>query len=283
MTVKIVTDSTADLPKEIINELGITVLQNYILFGEEVFREATQITSENFYLRLIQDHFHPTTAAISPYDFQETYEFLANETDEIISIHASSKLTSIYNNALIAKRAVEEEGKCRITVVDSSWAVMALGLLVISAARLAKEGRGSSEILSLLSKNISRIHFLAVLDTLEYVNKGGRAGKAVIRVAQIASKELNMSPLITFKNGEISFAGVIKTQRKQERIVNFVKGFSDIKEIALEYSTNEEEVRKIGEEIKSFLPNVPLYFSITSPALGVHAGPGCLAVSLITN
>ena len=282
MTVKIVTDSTADLPKEMVNELGISIIQNYVIFGDKISQESTEITSEEFYQRLVQNPVHPTTAAASPYDFERVYETLAEETNEIISIQASSKITSIYNNALMAKRLVEDEKKCKIIVIDSLWTVMAMGLLVISAARLAKEGKNLSEIQSSIEENIPRIHFLAVLDTLTYISKGGRAGKAVIRIAQAASNVLDVKPMITFKNGEISFVDVVKTKKKQEKIISFVKGFSNIKEIALEYSTNKEEVERIGEEISSLLPEVPLYFSMTSPALGVHAGPGCLAVSLIT-
>jgi len=150
MTVKVVTDSTSDIPLEVAQKLGITIVPNYVNFGNDTFCEGIDITPEEFYQKLTENPIHPTTSAAPPIDFLKFYIELSQKTDNIISIHPSSKLSAIYNNALLAKKMAGEKTNCKIAVINSSLVVMAMGLLVISAARLAKEGKNLEEILELI-------------------------------------------------------------------------------------------------------------------------------------
>lgn len=131
MTIKIVTDSTADLIPELIKELDVTVVPEYVRFGEEVYRDRVDINEGEFYRRLLHDSVHPNTTQPSPQDFADVYRKLSQEADGIISIHLSSKLSGTYNSALQAKELVEK--KCPIEIIDSKMVTMGLGLLVIVA------------------------------------------------------------------------------------------------------------------------------------------------------
>ena len=139
MTIKIVTDSAADLPPEIINELGITAVPVYLLFGKQVFRDRADISEDDLYLRLQDDPIHPTTTQPTPKDFAEVYQKLSREADNIISIHISGKLSGTYNSAMQGVKLVEDG--CPVDVIDSHTVSMALGLVVVAAATMARDGK----------------------------------------------------------------------------------------------------------------------------------------------
>src|SRR4030043_201007 len=133
MVVKIVTDSTSDIPPQVLKDLGITVVPIYVVFGNNTYRDRVDIGEEEFYSKLSQDSVHPTTSVPSPKDFADVYNKLAKETDEIISIHLTSKESGTYNSALLGKELVTK--KCRVEVLDSLSVSLGLGLIVIHAAR----------------------------------------------------------------------------------------------------------------------------------------------------
>ena len=144
MIVKIVTDSTTDLPVELANELGIAVLPLYVCFGKAVYRDRVDISEDDFYKRLLQDSTHPTTTQPTPQDFAEVYRKLSSKADGIISIHISEKLSGTCNSALQGGKLVENG--CTIEVVDSKTTSMALGLIVMAAATIAKTGKGLQQV-----------------------------------------------------------------------------------------------------------------------------------------
>ncbi len=282
MTVRIVTDSTSDIPRGIVDALGITVVPVYIQFGIQSLRDGVDITREEFYERLINSPIPPTTSTCSCGDLVKAYQKLAKGTDSILSIHLSSKLSAVYSTALLAKETMEKEKNCRIIVIDSQFAAMASGLLVILAAKMAKEGKNLGEIVDSVEKNIPNVHFLAILDTLRYASKGGRVGKTLICAAQAANRLLNVKPMLTFKNGEVALSGMVRAQKREEKLMEFVQSFSGRRGIAVEYTTGRKEAEDLLKRIKAKFPWANLYLSQASPAIGTHAGPGTFAVSVLT-
>ena len=177
MTVRIVTDSTADLPADIIRDLNITVVPAYVNIQGHSYQDGVDISADEVYRRLVESDHPITTSQPSPADFAATYQRVLKEADEIVSIQATSKLSGIYRSAQQAREQVQ--GKGRIEVVDSSSVSIGLGLITIAAARRAKSGVGISDVLDETAKAIEQLHIWAFFDTLKYVFRGGRLGKAI--------------------------------------------------------------------------------------------------------
>jgi DegV family protein with EDD domain len=274
MAVKIVTDSSADLPDQLVEELGIAVVPLYVRFGEEVYRDRVNITEEQFYQRLENDPVHPTTVQPGPQDFLEVYQKLAPEADGIVSIHISSKLSGTCNSALMAKDMME--GGCPVEVVDSNAVTMGLGLIVIAAAQMAKAGESMDKIAEEVKKAIPQIHLLAMFDTLKYLLLGGRIGKAKALLGSI----LNVKPIVSLKDGEVVPAGQARNRAKgMDRLFDFVKSAADIQDLAVVYNTMPDEAQTLAERIGSVFDKEKIVIARVGPALGVHMGPGMLIVA----
>jgi len=275
MTIKIVTDSSADLPAELVQELGITVVPLYVRFGEEVYRDRVDITEDEFYQRLLHDPVHPSTIQPTPQDFVDVYQKLSPEADGIVSIHISGKLSGTCNSALRGKELVEKA--CPIEVVDSQMTTMALGLLAIVAATAAKGGEGLDKVVAEVKGTIPNMHFLALFDTLKYLLLGGRIGKAKALLGSV----LKVKPLITLKDGEVVPAGQARSRSKGiERLLDFVKNAKNIQDLAVVYNTTPEEAQVLAERIGSIFPKEQIRLATIGPMLGVHTGPGALIVAL---
>lgn len=191
MTVKIVTDSVADLSPQVTKELGITVIPINVRFGTELYRDGIDLTVEQFYHRLEHEQTVPVTSVPSPLTFAETYDKLAEETDEILAIIVSSKLTGTYEVAVQSRGLMKR--KCRVEVIDSGWAVMAQGFIVITAARAAQAGASLDELIEITHHNMKRVDFRAAFDTLEYLRRGGRIGAAQAFLVSAKSKSYHNS------------------------------------------------------------------------------------------
>ncbi len=275
MTVKIVTDSSADLPARLVQELGITVVPLYVRFGEKVYRDRVDIGEDEFYQRLGHDPIHPSTIQPSPQDFADVYQKLSPEADGIVSIHISSKLSGTCNSALQGKEMIEKE--CPIEVVDSQVLTMGLGLIDIVAATVAKAGKGMHQVLEEVKQAIPNIHLLALLDTLKYLALGGRIGKAKALLGSV----LNVKPVLTLKGGEVMPAGQVRSRSKGiERLFSFVQSMSNIQDLAIVYNTTPNEAQTLAERIGSIFAKEQIKLARIGPMLGVHFGPGALAVVL---
>ena len=271
--VKVVTDSTADIPSEIIRSLDIAVVPIYVVFGDKVYRDRVDISEEDFYRRLVSDSIFPTTSVPSPKDFADVYSRLANDTDEIISIHLTSKESGIYNSALLGKQLVEK--KCHIEVVDSQSISMSYGLLAMAAAREAHAGASLSQVVESVRRSIQRIHILFLVDTLKYVVRGGRIGKAQGMLGTV----LGVRPLLTMRDGDLSISGIARTRLKAvQRLYDFAGGFPGLKEAAVSYTTNRDEAEALAKRIEAAFPQAPVYVTRVGPALGTHAGPGAMGI-----
>jgi len=276
VTVKIVTDSVADLPSQVIKELGITVVPLNVRFGTEVYRDGIDLTAEQFYNRLKHTETLPVTSVPSPGSFAEAYDKLAEETDEILAIIVSSKLSGTYEVALQSIGLMKRE--CRVEVIDSQWAVMAEGFMVIAAAEAAKGGASLDEVMDITRKTIPRVDFRAAFDTLEYLRRGGRIGKAQALLGSV----LKINPLITLKDGVIEPAGKTRSRAKAiDYRYNFAMSYSHIEEIAVEDAACPDEAEMLVERLSSKFPKEQIYRSRTTPVIGTHTGPGLLLVAIM--
>ncbi|MDH5695601.1 MAG: DegV family protein [Dehalococcoidia bacterium] len=276
MAVKVVTESLGDIPHEVAEELGITVIPITVLFGAQSFRDGVDLTTEQFYYKLMQGKTFPTTVVPPLSVFVEVYDKLAEETDEILTIAISHKLSASYDAALEAKKLMKK--KCRVEVIDSLWAAMGHGLIVIAAARAAKAGASLDEVVALTQKNIPRADIRMAFDTLEYLSRGGRIGKA----QAFLGSALKVNPILGLRDGEVApFARERSRAKAIDYLYDFASGFSHIEAMAVEDATTPDEADKLVERLGSLFPKKRIYRSKVSPAIGVHVGPRVLGVAVL--
>jgi len=276
MTVKIVTDSVADLPSQVSQELGITVVPLTVRFGTEVYLDGIDLTAEQFYDRLTHSQTLPVTSVPSPASFAEIYDKLAEETDEILVITVTSKLSGTHEVALQSIGLMKR--KCRVEVLDSELAVMAEGFVAIMAARAAQAGARLDEVRDIAQRTIPRVNFQAAFDTLEYLKRGGRIGKA----AFFLGSRLKFNPIISMKDGEVAGIGRPRSRAKAiDHLYNFAMSYSHIEELAVEYAAALDDVEVLIERLGSRFPKERIYRSKTGPVIGTHTGPGLLVVTVL--
>jgi len=275
MTIKIITDSTADLPVMLTEELDVTVVPVYLRFGDEVYRDRVDISEDEFYQRLLHDPVHPNTTQPTPQDFASVYNKLSQEADGIISIHITSKLSGTYNSAVQGKKMVMN--RCPIEIVDSQTISIAIGLIVIQASRMAKSGMSLQQIVDEVGKIIPNVYLLILFDTLKYLAKGGRIGKAKALLGSV----LSVRPLLTVRDGELVPSGQVRTRPKgTDRLFDFVKNATEIQDLAILHSTTPDEAQALAERIGSVFDKEKIRMARVGPGLGVHGGPGAMIVAI---
>ncbi len=276
MTVKIITDTLSDITGDLVDELGITVVPLYVRFGEEIYRDRVEITSEEFYRRLVNEPTLPSTTQPTPNDFVEVYNKVAKETDEILVIVVSSKLSGTFQSATQAKEMVKN--KCRIEIVDSLSVAMTQGLIVIAAVKAVKAGAKLDEAAELARKAVPRSHLVAYFDTLKYLAKGGRIGKA----QSLLGSMLSVKPILTMRDGEMApLTRMRSLNAGMDYLYNAVAAVPEIEELAVEHTTNIADADAMIERLSAIYPKERIYRSDISPVIGVYSGPNALAVSIL--
>ena len=276
MAVKIVTDSTSDLTPEIISELDITVVPLYVHFGDETYRDGIDLTTEEFYRKLTQSNILPTTSSVSPGYFAEVYDSLAEETDQILTITISSKLSATYDAAIKGRELMQS--KVRLEIIDSLSAIMGLGLISISAAKAAKTGATLDEVIDVVHSSMQRVDFRIAFDTLEYLRRGGRIGTAQAFLGSM----LKMNPVLTIRNGVTEGVTRLRSRSKVlDYLYDFAASFPDIEEVAIEDATTPDEVEILVSRLGSLLPKENIYRLKVSPVIGTHVGPHVLGVAVL--
>jgi DegV family protein with EDD domain len=275
MRIKVVTDSSADLPAQLVEELGITVVPLYVRFGDEVYRDRVDISEDEFYRRLLNDPVHPSTTQPTPQDFADVYQKLSQGADGIISIHISSKLSGTCSSALQGKELVAKA--CPIEVIDSQMTTMGTGLVAIAAATMAMSGKGLPQVVEEVKQVMPSTRVLGLLDTLKYLALGGRIGKAKALLGSV----LNVKPVLTLKDGEVVPAAQVRTRAKGiDRLFDFVKNAADIQDLAIVYNTTPDEAQSLAERIGSIFAKERIRLARLGAVLGTHCGPGILFVVL---
>jgi DegV family protein with EDD domain len=276
MPVKVVTDSIADLPPQIIAELGITVIPINLRFGEKVYRDGVDMTSEQFYRELARSKHLPVTSVPAPVTFATAYDRLAAETDEILVVAVSAKLSGTYEVALQSIGLMK--CKCRVEVLDSQRAVMAQGFLVMRAAQAAREGASMEEMIEIVKRNIPRVDMQAAFDTLDYLRRGGRIGAA----QALLGSALRIHPIITMKNGLVEPVGRERSRaRALDHLYKFAASYHRIEELAVEEAACPHDAELLIERLGTLFPRERIYRTRTTPAIGTHTGPGLILVAVM--
>ncbi len=274
--VRVVTDSTSDLPPAIAAELGITIVPVYVRFGNQTYLDGVDITPEQLYERMVKGPVHPATSSPAPGEFAEVYRRLSQETDEILCLTASSKVSAIFQAATTGKQSFE--GKARIEVVDSQLTTVCLGLLAILAATEARGGKPLDELAAATRGAIRRSYGMALLDTARYVLKGGRLGRSGALLGAL----VRVKPILEIKDGWVRPSGVTRTRSMgMERLVQFVSRHLPLEAVAIAHGNVPDEAEQLAGRIRAISPGTPPIISSLGAAIGVHAGPGALMVALL--
>jgi DegV family protein with EDD domain len=274
LVIKIVTDSGSDIPLEVAKKLDITIVPVYIYFGDKAYKDGVDIGPDELYKRLVEGSIHPTTTQPMPADFAKAYIELSKDADAIVSIHLPTKVSGTYNAALQGIEAAKP--KCEVHVVDSFSVSVGLGIIAMAAARVAKAGGNLEEVLEETKKAISQTQIRGLLDTLQYLLKGGRITKAKALVGTL----LKVKPILAMREGEIVQAGMARSYIKGiEQLFDFVKSRTKLQEAAIAYSTVPEEAAALKKRIASIIGEDRIQMSRIGAGLGVHGGPGTLLIA----
>ena len=276
MSIRIVTDSTCDLPPELIRKHAITVIPMYINVGLQEYRDGVDLTRQEFYTRLPGFKPAPTTAAPSPEVFRLVYEQLAAEgATEILSIHISTKLSSVFG---IASQAVREKTTVPVTVFDSRQLSLATGFQVLAAAQAAEEGHSMSEILSMLEAQIKRTHVFAALDTLEFLRRSGRMNFAVAFLGTL----LQVKPFLKMYDGNPTAERIRTRNGAVKRLIELLVEAGPLEKVALLHSQAEDRAQALLQQVKHLLPAGDILVEEINPVLGAHIGPGVIGFACLS-
>lgn len=274
MAIKIVTDSTSDLNPDLAKELDIFVVPVNVHFGQESFRDGVELSTDQFFEKLVSSREVPTTSAPSPGTFLEVYRPLVEAGHQIVSIHISGKVSATLDSA---RQAASQLSSGDIHIIDSMQVSMSLGLQVIAAAESVKEGANLEEILEKVETASNQVQILAIFDTLEFLKRGGRVGKARALIGSL----LRMKPMLTVREGEVASLGVSRSRAQGvEYLVNIAKGRAPLKKAAVFYSTSNQEAEEVLEQMKPLVESGNVIVSRLGAALGVHSGPGAWGIAI---
>ena len=275
MTIRIVTDSSCDLPSGLIEQYGISVLPCYVVVDDQTFKDGLEIQADDFYRRLLADGRTPTTAQPTPSDFQTVYRELVGQGDQIISIHVSSKLSGTLNSAQQAKASLDDGSA--VEIIDSQLASIPLGLAVLDAAIMASKGGSVHDIAGQIRQRLNLHHGLFALDTLEYLQKGGRIGKARAFMGSV----LHVKPILRLQDGE---AHPVERPRNRERamsrLVELAQELAPVRRLAVIYSTDPDRMVELKQGLTGILPADQIIESRFGSTLGTYIGPDALGVAV---
>lgn len=274
--VKIVTDSLADIPPALLKELDITTIPCLVRFGDQEYRDRIDLFPSEFYQKLKASPTMPSTSQPATGVFEEIYRRLASTTDRILAIHTIASLSGIYNASRLAAENIKT---ATIELIDSRQVTMSLGWIVILAARAAKAGHSLVEIKEIVEDVKRRVHVIAMLDTLEYAQRGGRLGKGRALVGTL----LNVKPLLSVIDGEIMPVEKVRTQRRAlERLVEIVLASGPIQELSVVHADAPHHAATLQEMLSETFPKEQIVMSETGPVLGAHVGPGAAGIAWVT-
>jgi DegV family protein with EDD domain len=275
--IKIVTDSTAYLPKSTIQQYDLRVVPLYVHFADEGFREGVELSDEEFYKRLKQAPELPTTSQPSAGEFLRVFKALADDGHEIITITISSKLSGTWNSAMAARDMLPEAS---ITVIDSKSTSVGLQMMVEAAAQAAQAGASVGEIADQIETIRKKMHFMFVVDTLEYLAKGGRIGNAKAFMGTL----LKVKPILVLQDGAIEPLEQVRSKRKAhcrmlDLVAEGVDGRGAQAHVAFTNALVPDEARELAQQLQDRLGCPPPLVSDLGPVIGTHTGPGAVGVA----
>ena len=285
MALKIVTDSSCDLPPDLALSKGITVVPCYVYFGDQEFKDGLDLGPDEFYERLVASSDLPTTSQPSVADFIDVYRALSDEGHDVVSIHLSAKLSGTLNSALQAREALMSDTSSqaasggRIEIIDSNLASMALGLVVLEAAEMVESGATCDQVVEGVNANLPLTHCQFTLDTLEYLQKGGRIGKASAFLGSL----LSIKPILRVHDGEVHPVERVRTRQKAlNKLEEIVRGLEPVRRLGVIYNTSPGEAEALRDRLSDLVPKEEIIMSRFGPAVGRYVGPNALGVGLIS-
>ena len=273
--VRIVTDSTADLSPEQQQTAGITVVPLNVHFGDEVFRDHVDLSADEFFRRLKASSQLPRTSQPSVGAFEEAYRKLLDGGDEVVSVHLSSKVSGTYNSALMAAQSV---GDGKIDVVDSLSTSMALGFMALEGAKLARAGRDRQAVAECLQGLVPKARVICVVDTLTYLERGGRIGKARALLGSL----LNVKPILQLKDGEVVPVGRARGRPQSlSRLVELLQRDGKVSQLAIMHGAAQTDAEQLRERVASSYPGMDIQLTEIGAVLGTHTGPGVIGFTYL--
>jgi DegV family protein with EDD domain len=271
----VVTDSTADFPGDARERLGIEMVPLSVNWDRDTFRDKVDLSLNDFYRLMKERTSLPTTSAPAQGLFEELYERMLGEVDHVISVHLGDKLSATCQSA---RNAAERVGKGRVSVVDSGQTTVCLGWLAMRAVDLGQQGVEPAAIVKELESWVPRLRLYAVLDTLTFVQRGGRIGRAQALVGSL----LNFKPLILVKEGEVLPVERPRSRASaMRRIVDVVASQGRIEKLAVAQGDAPEVLEDLARMVGERVPGVPVERAEIGIVLGTHAGPGVFGVAAL--
>jgi len=272
----VVTDSSSSLPEELIKELDIRVIPLWLIWDDHCYRDGVDIYPHTFYQRLRTSESLPSSTQPSAVEFKEFFRKLADECGGIVSVLASSNISGTVDSAEAAKEFVPG---LQVRVVDSLFSAMGEGLVAVAAARAAASSKTIDEVVAVAENTRDHTHLLFVVDTLEYLHKGGRIGGA----KRFLGTALNIKPILHFEGGTIQSLSQTRTKsRGIEELLNIAAGrlgAGVMAEAAVVHVDCPEEGRSLVEKVKERFNPPLVHLSDVSPVVGTHVGPGALGLA----
>ncbi|HRQ38678.1 MAG TPA: DegV family protein [Chloroflexota bacterium] len=276
--IKIVTDSAMDVPPDIVEKYGITVIPVYVNIGEKGYLEGVELSRQEFYDNLEKYEPYPTTAAPSPGTFAEVYERLTREgATEILSIHLASALSATCDNARIGAEAAENT--CPVHIFDSQQITLGGGLLVLTAVESLAAGKSLPDILQILNERVPRTRVFGMIDTMESLRRGGRVSWAQFGIGTL----LQIKPVMMISAGEINVIAKVRTRKKAlPEMLRLVEEFGPFERIAILHVRAPEAAVELQQQSVHLFPagETPLIAEVT-PAIGAHLGLGAVGFAAI--
>jgi DegV family protein with EDD domain len=278
--VAIVTDSTAYIPPELLEEYQITVAPQVLIWGEETFRDGVDISPVAFYERLSGADVMPSTSQVTPADFKAIFEKLHGEGKEILAILISNELSKTINSANLARDMVPG---AKVAIVNSATTAMEMGFHVLAAARAAANGATLEDCEAIAKDAQTNSGVIFAVDTLEFLHRGGRIGGA----SRFLGTALQLKPLLELMDGRIEALERVRTKKKahnrlKELIIERVKGKSNIR-LATLHANAAVDAKALLEDLGEQVGAVEVVFSEVSPVIGTHAGPGTVGIAYMTD
>ena len=270
----VVTDSVANLPPDLIERYNIGVVPLLVTFGLETFRDGVDISTAEFYRRLARDKVVPKTSTPALSDFVSVYSQAARRAEAVVAIHLAGALSGTAHTARQAAALVEAP----VYVLDSNTAAAAQGLVVLAAARAAQRGAGPEEVLAAARRVMARVRLLVMLDTLEYLARGGRIGAVQAWLGMM----LRFKPIVSLVNGSVQPVERPRTrQRALERLVELMA--DEVQDrpvhVAVTQATARAEAEALRDRIAARFDCRELFITEFTPVMGAHAGPGVVGIA----
>ncbi|HKZ68992.1 MAG TPA: DegV family protein [Anaerolineales bacterium] len=278
--IAIVTDSTAYIPENLRAQYNIYVAPQQLIWGTETFRDGVDITPTQFYQRLRVDKVNPKTSQASPGALKEVFTHALKSADAVLAILISSGVSQTFNSANVAKADMPG---AQIEVVDSRMIAMAMGFICIAAAKAAAEGKSLAEVKKLAEDSIAKVGVVFVVDTLDYLHRGGRIGGA----QRLIGNALNVKPVLELRDGRVEPLERVRTKKKAVDymigyIADRVAGKSRL-QLATLHADAEAEARELLDTASKRLNPVETVLTEVSPVVGTHTGPGTVGLAWMTD